>query len=105
MSFKVEVMPAAEQAIDDYIRYIAVIRREPLNAKKVLQKIELALSRIELFPHGAPLAPENDHRDYTIRMIVVASCRILFTVDDASKTVRVIAFRHGRRLPDATDLP
>lgn len=105
MKYRVVVLPSVEEQIDSYIDYIAHVRQEPINAQKVLTQIRQSVDRIELFPNAAPFAPENDYRPYTIRMTVVAGCRLLFNVDENSKTVRVIGFRHGRRLPDSSNLP
>ena len=105
MKYRVVILPSAEEQIDSYINYIACTRREPINARKVLVKIRQSVDRIELFPNAAPYAPENDHRPYVIRMTVVAGCRLLFTVDEDTKTVRVIGFRHNRQMPDSGQLP
>jgi len=44
-------------------------------------------------------------RDYEIRMRIVSSYLLLFTVDKVNHRVQVIAFRHGSQLPIPGDLP
>lgn len=105
MKYRVLILPSVEDAIDAHIDYIAHARHEPLNAQKVLDKLRQSITRLELFPNAAPYAPENDHRDYTTRMTIVAACRILFTVDEDAKVVRVVGFMHGGQMPRPNDLP
>ena len=56
----------------------------------------MSLSRL---PHRCPYAPENGQRGYPVRVLRVDRCLFSYTVDEAAKTVRVIAFRHGSQLP------
>ena len=105
MKYRVEVMPVAEAAIDAFINLIANERQEPVNAAKVLRRIRSTIDRLESFPNSAGFAPENELRNYEIRMRLVANCLLLFNVDEDRHTVRVIGFRHSSRLPRPDELP
>lgn len=105
MKYHVEVMPIAEAANDAFIDFIANERQQPINAARVLQRIRSIIDRLESFPHAAGFAPENEYKDYEIRMRLVANCLLLFNVDEDSRTVRVIGFRHSSRLPRPDELP
>ena len=105
MTYRVVLSPSVEVAIDAHIDYIAKVRQEPNNASRVLTRLYEALDRLDTFPNAAPFARENEHRDYPIRMTVVAGCRLLFTVDEVARSVHVIGFRHGGQASAPHDLP
>ncbi|QDU98592.1 type II toxin-antitoxin system RelE/ParE family toxin [Lignipirellula cremea] len=105
MKFHVRVALSAKAAIDEAIGYIAVERQAPQAAARLLERIWDAIDSLEQWPKRCSLAPENEFRDYEIRMRLVASFLILFTVNDDARTVQVIGFRHGSRLPIDSDLP
>lgn len=105
MIYQVLVTPVAEAAIERYIDYIKSDLRSPLTAERVLRRVYAAIAKLEVFPHAAGRAPEDEHRDYLIRFRMVGQCLILFNVDDRIRTVRVIGFRHGSQEPRIEDLP
>jgi plasmid stabilization system protein ParE len=105
MNYRVELSQFACDAIYEYVRFIAIERQSPLSAERWLQKIWQAVDSLETLPHRCPLAPENEHRQYEIRMRVVGDYLLLYTVDEAAKTVQIIGFRHGHRLPRPSELP
>ncbi len=105
MKYRVELSQFARDAIHEYVRFIAVERQSPLSAERWLQKVWQAVDSLETFPLRCPLAPEHEHRHYEIRMRVVGDYLLLYTVDEPAKTVHVIGFRHGHRLPRLGELP
>ena len=105
MRYRVILCPDALQAIDEYVRYIAEDQHAPLNAMRWLRKALDAVDSLEHLPHRCPYAPENECRDYVIRVQIVDSCLFLYTVDDDAKAVHIIGFRHGSRFPNEGDLP
>lgn len=105
MKHRVILQEGAIQAIEKHARYIAEECQAPLNALRWLEKILHSVDTLEEFPHRCPYAPENDSRDYVIRMLVVQSCLLLYNVDDNTKAVHIIGFRHGRQKPLTDDLP
>lgn len=105
MKYRVIVMPVAEAAINRHIAYLLNERRSPQAASRVLQRIDDAIDKLQTFPHAGGRPPEADHRDYLIRFRLVDRCLLLYTVDDAKRTVAVIGFRHGAQQPRPQDLP
>jgi plasmid stabilization system protein ParE len=105
MKYRVELSQFARDAIHEYVRFIAIERQSPLNAERWLQKVWEAIDSLESLPYRCPLAPENEHREYEIRMRIVGDYLLLYTIDEPNKTVHILGFRHGRRLPDPTELP
>ena len=105
MNYTVILSPLALQQIDEYIDYIAEEQQAPLNASRMFERIWDAKDSLEMFPNRCPYAPENDIRDYEIRMRIVNSCLLLFTVDEQRRVVNVIGFRGGSQEPLDHTLP
>lgn len=105
MKYRVILQDDALHAIERQARYIAEEKQAPQNALGWLEKILHSVTSLEQFPHRCPCAPENRHRDYEIRMLVVQECLLLFNIDEAAKAVNVIGFRHVRQRPLTDELP
>jgi len=105
MKYRVILQDDAIQAIEKHARYIAEQQQAPLNALRWLKKILLSVDTLEQFPHRCPFAPENEIRDYEIRMLVVQNCLLLYNIDEDIKAVQVVGFRHGSQKPLGDDLP
>ena len=70
MKHRVILQDDAMLAIAKHAHYIAQ-QQAPINALHWLEKILLSVETLEHFPHRCPLAPENDSREYVIRMLIV----------------------------------
>lgn len=105
MNYRVDVSRLARDAIRENVRFIAIERQAPLNAERWLQRVWDAIDSLEYFPYRCPLAPENEHRPYEIRMRLIGDYLLLFSVDEPAKVVHIIGFRHGARLPRPSELP
>ena len=90
----------ALEALAAQARYIAVDAQAPLNAVRWLEGIWDAARSLERFPRRAPLAEEDAYVEYEVRQLVVGNYLLLFTVDDAARTVSVLSLRHARRLAE-----
>ena len=105
MNYRVIITSEALAGVERFLDFIAIYQQSPLFAERWWRKALAAIERLDHFPHRCPLAPENDFRDYAIRMLIVDRCLFLFTVDERMKTVRVIGLRHGSQLPRPDGLP
>ncbi len=103
--YAVELTRAAETAIYEQAKFIALVRQEPLNATRWLQRMFEAIQTLETFPMRCALAEENEGVDYDVRQLPVGSAVLLFTIDEESKTVWLIAFRGQGQLASCDDLP
>mgnify|MGYP002623682436 CR=1 FL=1 len=104
MRYSVRITPLAEAAIREQARYIAVEQKAPLNAARWLERIHAAADTLGTWPRRCALAEEDAHRPYEIRKLSVDGYLLLFTIDQATHTVWIIATRHGRQQPrDPTD--
>ena len=104
MTYAVEVSNSSLRAIDLYIHYLRVEKQVPDAAARMLGRISRAVDSLQQWPRRCPLAPEDQYRDYEIRMKLVGSSLLLFTIDDDSLLVTIIGFRHSSQLPNE-DMP
>jgi plasmid stabilization system protein ParE len=96
----------ADDALDDvraFLDYVAVIQQMPLTAARWWKKALARVETLRFMPRRCLLAPENKFSDHELRMLIVDHCLFIFDVDDATRTVRVVKFRHSAQLPNATD--
>ena len=105
MTYSVEITETAERAIAEQARFIAVERQAPRSAGQWLERIWNALDTLEHFPRRGPIAPESEHVNYEVRMLIVGKHLILFTIDEDQHKVFVIGFRRSKRQPRPKDLP
>lgn len=99
MRYRLILSPEAFDELDHYIEYLAVDQTSPQSATMWLDKAFNALRTLTFFPNRCPPAPESRHSRHTIRMLIVDRGLFLYRVDEATKTVRVLRFRHGRQEP------
>ena len=104
MKHRVVLQDDAILAIEKHAHYIAQ-QQAPINALHWLEKVLFSVGTLEYLPHRCPLAPENDSREYVIRMLIIQNCLLLYNVDEEAKAVHVIGFRHGRQRPLTDQLP
>lgn len=105
MKYRVVVAPVAVDKIVEYGLYIAKRSRSLKIAEDWIDRVYAAIDTLDIFPHRFDLAEEDAHRDYEIRRQVIGNYLALYTTNDDKKTVTVIGFRHGARLPRPDELP
>jgi hypothetical protein len=103
--YTVAVTATAHRAIAAAARYIAVDAQSPANAQTWLERVWDAVESLERSPRRAPRAEEDAYVDYEVRHVVVGSHLLLFTIDDARRTVWIVGLRHGHRLARPGELP
>lgn len=92
----------ADEALDqaaEHLRYLAVEEQQPLAAERWWNKALDCVDTLAALPHRCPLAPENEHSENELRMLIVDSCLFIYHADEAAGVVWVIKFRSGRQLP------
>ncbi len=105
MTYRVVITEPALDAIREQARYIAIEQQEPEAAARWLRRVFDASDTLAEMPRRCARAPEDEMRPYEIRWLGVGRFVLLLTVVDETRTVWVIAARHGRRLPRPDDLP
>lgn len=105
MRYAVKLTATVVDQVTRYARFIAEERQAPENALRWLERVYDAIETLDQSPHRCALAPENAHRPYEIRRLLIGRYLALFTIDEAKRVVHVIGFRHGQRLPRPGELP
>lgn len=77
----------------DAARYIA--RHSPRNASRWYSGLERAIESLSLFPHRCAVAPEAAYLGQQLRHYLYKSHRIIFAIDDVTRTVRILHVRHS----------
>ncbi|MEX2244595.1 MAG: type II toxin-antitoxin system RelE/ParE family toxin [Fimbriimonadaceae bacterium] len=104
MTYRVRVTGPARKDIKRQTRYIAVERQEPVSAERWREGVIGAITALGEFPRSHPKVPEGEGLDADVRVLVFLSHRILFGIDDESKTVTVYRVLHGASLSDGLQL-
>jgi plasmid stabilization system protein ParE len=94
MKYAVLVTPEAQANITAAYEYIA--ESSPMNAANWLRAVYKKIDGLETFPRRFGQAREQPHFSEELRQAVVHSHRIIFSIDDASRTVHVVHVRHTK---------
>lgn len=93
-SYAVEWAVTARNDLDEIIGYI--LARDPINALKVLDKIEAKATTLDHMPQRGRLVPElKFHGVTTYRELLIGPWRLMYRIDE--KTVWVVSLLDGRR--------
>lgn len=92
-------MVVESRARDDLARRYRYLltSSSPAAADAWLDDMAEPLASLSSLPDRCPLAPEDDAFPVTIRQLLRASHRILFTVSSETETVHVLHVRHQSR--------
>ena len=81
--------------------YAYIARDSHRAAERWFADLLEAVECLSRFPQRCPPAPEDERFRIGLRHLILGNYRILFTIDEVSKTVHVPLIRHGaRRLPE-----
>lgn len=93
--YEVIVTAEAEAGILAAFRYIH--DSSPRKASKWLRALYSKIATLENFPRRCPFARERDYFEEELRQLVFKSHRIIFHINERSRTVRVVYFMHGKQ--------
>lgn len=99
MTYLVEFTAQAEA--DLRVLYIEKNAIESIAAARWFNRLESALDGLAELPYRCPLAPEVTEINIELRQLLYGKkphvYRIIYEVDEARRTVLLIAIRHGAR--------
>jgi plasmid stabilization system protein ParE len=104
MKYRVIISDDALWGVRRFLEYIADGEQQPLPAFRWWEKALAKIGTLERMPRRCPLAPENDRSAYELRMLIIDRCLFIFHVDDETRTVRIVGFRHGSQQGPTLDL-
>lgn len=97
MTFRVTVLPKAQQDIEDTYNFIASVQQELHAATRWLNGIAAAIESLASSPRRGRVIREQQFlgMDQEVRQVLYHNHRILYTVDD--ERVQVVHVRRGTR--------
>jgi plasmid stabilization system protein ParE len=99
MTYRVIISDDALAGVAEFLDFIAETQQMPLTAERWWKKALSKVETLRYMPRRCPLAPENEFSDRELRMLIVDRCLFIFQIDEASRSVRIVKFRHGSQLP------
>lgn len=91
--YKINYLPAANADIADTASYIATELAAPKAASDLLDKIEGAVERLQIFPYAHSIYPtEIDTRPFEIRAAFVESYVVLYYVVEETVTIARVVY-------------
>ena len=97
MAYNVIVSQDAHNDIDNCIGYIVNNLKNPIAAKKLLDKIEKSYFTLSDNPHIYAFCNDERLCKDGYRKVVINNFVLIYRVDDTVKTVYVIRFFYGRQ--------
>ena len=97
MAFEVKVTEPAERDIGEASAFIAL--DSPSSAQKWSQELWHLIFSLREMPGRFPVIPEAEALGFPYRAALHFSHRVIFRIEEASKTVFVVRVYHGARQP------
>ena len=104
-TYRVRNTLTAKRAILEHADFIARQEQAIEPALAWLDRVDAAVARLDRTPRRHNLAEGYGRLPYEVRRVVLANHLILYTVDEAARTVYVVGLIHGARRPRPGDLP
>jgi toxin ParE1/3/4 len=102
MTFKVRLSFSAELDLQEAIEFIA--KDSKTHAKNWVVEFQKKIESLRELPLRHALIPESNEVELPLRSITHYSHRIIYLVDESSKTVEIVRVYHGARKPLDKDI-
>ena len=97
MSYSVTIQPDARIELDEIYAYIARTLENPLDAQRLVGRLEDAILSLDELPYRAPLSRDPRFAIQGVRTLTVESYMIYYIVDDVLSEVSVVHVAHHLR--------
>ena len=97
MSYSVTVQPDARIELDEIYAYVAQNLRNPLDASRLLGRLEEAILGLGEMPYRAPLSSDPRFAIQGVRTMTVGKYIVYYIVDDVIQEVSVVHVAHQLR--------
>lgn len=102
MDYKIIISNEADRDIDEIVRYIAEILKNPIVARNLLNEIEKSYIQISQAPESYSYCSDKRLRDKGYRKILIKNYILFYRIDYKNNIVYVMRVIYGRR--NYTDL-
>ena len=97
MSYSVTVQPDARIELDEIYAYVAQNLRNPLDASRLVGRLEEAILGLGEMPYRAPLSRDPRFAIQGVRTMTVGGHIIYYIVDDVIQEVSIVHVAHHLR--------
>ena len=97
MSYSVTIQPDAAIELDEIYAYVAHHLRNPLDASRLVDRLENAILSLGEMPYRAPLSHDPRFAIQGVRTMSVGKHIIYYIVDDVVQEVSVVHVAHQLR--------
>ena len=97
MSYSVTVQPDAKIELDEIYAYVAQNLRNPLDASRLVGRLEEAILGLGEMPYRAPLSRDPRFAIQGVRTMTVGRHIVYYIVDDVIQEVSVVHVAHQLR--------
>jgi plasmid stabilization system protein ParE len=88
LAFQVDITEPALSEVEDYVRFIRDIKKEPQAAERWFRGLVEAIYSLEELPERCPVIPEQAEFSFEIRHLIYFSHRIIFHVERETNRVK-----------------
>ena len=93
--FTLEITESAENDLDSIVEYLGVQLANPPAAIALLDEVSLVGEQLSDMPNSFPLCKDLRLAELGYHKAVIRSYIMIYEIDDAEETVRVLRFFHG----------
>jgi len=97
MQYRVSLTARAVRDLDNIFQFIQAEQSE--KAALWFNGLHEVIKSLDSLPHRAPTIPENSALRHLLYGSKPDVYRVIYSIDDAKKTVTVLTIRHGARKP------
>lgn len=97
LEYHVKISDLALLDAEDYVQFIRQVKKQPKAADRWFHGLVSAIFSLANLPSRCAPIPEIDDFPFELRHLIFHSHRIIFRVDEASKTIEVLRVYHGSR--------
>jgi len=95
--YKIEVLPRAQQDLEDILHYISFVLKNRKAALDLLKKVDKELNIIKLFPYANSKYKTEYKLKNNYRRAVVNNYSILYTIDKKKKLITISRILYNKR--------
>lgn len=97
MSYRLVITEPAERDLRDIANYIANELLEPVNARRVINRIAETVLQLELMPFRFGLVEDERLAEQGIRKLHVDSYIVFYVISESEEIVTIVRILYGRR--------
>ena len=101
MSYTVTIQPDAAVELDEICAYVATHLRNPLDATRLIDRLEESILSLGEMPYCAPLSRDPRFAIQGVRTLSVGNHLIYYIVDDVMQDVSIVHVAHQLRSSDS----